>query len=126
MGSILCAWRPADSELHRWPVDPTSGNVKLLLPPRQSRGNSHYGLVMRAFAEELKSAQAKYDLMCSKSIASRMQEGSDAANALWARNKWGWDRPNSTMTFKVPDQNGDIGDDNKIIIELVRAPKRED
>jgi hypothetical protein len=83
-------------------------------------------LVMRAFAEELKSAQAKYDLMCSKSIASRMQEGSDAANALWARNKWGWDRPNSTMTFKVPDQNGDIGDDNKIIIELVRAPKRED
>ena len=33
-----------DSELHRWPGDPTSGNVKLLLPPRQSRGNSHYGL----------------------------------------------------------------------------------
>jgi hypothetical protein len=30
------------------------------------------------------------------------------------------------MTFRVPDQNGDIGDDNKIIIELVRAPKRED
>jgi hypothetical protein len=22
----------------------TSGNVKLLLPPRQSRGNSHFGL----------------------------------------------------------------------------------
>src|SRR6516225_5637458 len=37
-------WRPTDSELHRWPMDPTSGNVKLLLPPRQSRGNSHYGL----------------------------------------------------------------------------------
>ena len=29
------------------------------------------------------------------------------------------------MTFRVPDQNGDIGDDNKIIIELVKAPKRE-
>src|SRR6516162_7077423 len=43
-GSLSCAWRPTDSELHRWPVDPTSGNVKLLLPPRQSRGNSHYGL----------------------------------------------------------------------------------
>ena len=42
--SFSCAWRPTDSELHRWPVDPTSGNVKLLLPPRQSRGNSHYGL----------------------------------------------------------------------------------
>src|SRR6516162_8865564 len=45
-GSLSCAWRPTDSELHRWPVDPTSGNVKLLLPPRQSRGNSHYGLVV--------------------------------------------------------------------------------
>src|SRR6516164_8196644 len=43
-GSLSCAWRPTDSELHRWPVDPTSGNVKLLLPPRRSRGNSHYGL----------------------------------------------------------------------------------
>jgi len=30
------------------------------------------------------------------------------------------------MTFRVPDQNGDIGDDNKIIIELVKAPKRDD
>ena len=29
------------------------------------------------------------------------------------------------MTFRVPDQNGDIGDDNKIIIELVKAPKRD-
>jgi hypothetical protein len=30
------------------------------------------------------------------------------------------------MTFRVPDQNGDIGDDNKIIIELVKAPKGDD
>jgi hypothetical protein len=30
------------------------------------------------------------------------------------------------VTFKMPDQNGDIGDDNNIIIELVKAPKRED
>jgi hypothetical protein len=45
-GSFSCAWRPTDSELHRWPVDPTPGNVKLLLPPRQSRGNSHYGLAL--------------------------------------------------------------------------------
>jgi hypothetical protein len=30
------------------------------------------------------------------------------------------------MTFRVPDRNGDIGDDNKIIIELVKAPKRDD
>src|SRR6516162_8148604 len=48
-GSLSCAWRPTDSELHRWPVDPTSGNVKLLLPPRQSRGNSHYGLARLSY-----------------------------------------------------------------------------
>ena len=28
--------------------------------------------------------------------------------------------------LSVPNANDDIGDDNKIIIELVRAPKRED
>ena len=32
------------------------------------------------------------------------------------RHGWAW----------VPGQNGDIGDDNKIIIELVKAPKREE
>ena len=52
--------------------------------------------------------------------------GSDAMVALWARNKFGWDRPGQAMTFRAPDQNGDIGDDNKIIIELVKAPKRDD
>ena len=46
--------------------------------------------------------------------------------ALWARNKFGWDRPGKTMTFSLPSANGDIGDDNKIIIELVKAPKRDD
>jgi hypothetical protein len=55
-----------------------------------------------------------------------MKAGSDAMVALWARNKFGWDRQGQTMTFRVPDQNGDIGDDNKIVIEMVRAPKRED
>ena len=82
-------------------------------------------LLALAFADEIKQAQAKYDLLCSQTIVSRMKAGSDAMVALWARNKFGWDRPNQTMTFRVPDQNGDIGDDNKIIIELVRAPKRE-
>jgi hypothetical protein len=32
---------------------PTSGNVKLLLPPRQSRGNSHYGLGLPGWAGAL-------------------------------------------------------------------------
>jgi hypothetical protein len=30
------------------------------------------------------------------------------------------------MTISVPNQNGDIGDENTIIIELVKAPKRDD
>jgi hypothetical protein len=64
--------------------------------------------------------------LCSRTIAARMEAGSDAMTALWARNKFGWDRPGSTMTFSLPDANGDIGDDNKIIIELVKAPKRRD
>jgi hypothetical protein len=61
-GSLSCAWRPTDSELRRWPVDPTSGNVKLLLPPRQSRGNSHYCLVAaprRAPRRETKSLRGR-------------------------------------------------------------------
>jgi hypothetical protein len=29
------------------------------------------------------------------------------------------------MALSVPNANGDVGDDNKIIIEMVRAPKRE-
>jgi hypothetical protein len=33
-------------------VDSTAGNVKLLLPPRQSRGNSHHGLVRYAFCRQ--------------------------------------------------------------------------
>ena len=83
-------------------------------------------LLALAFADEIKQAQAKYDLLCSQTIVSRMKAGSDAMVALRARNQFGWDRPGQTMTFSLPDANGDIGDDNKIIIELVRAPKRED
>jgi hypothetical protein len=30
------------------------------------------------------------------------------------------------MALSMPNAKGDIGDDNKIIIELVRAPKRKD
>ena len=83
-------------------------------------------LVAIVFADEISQAQAKYNLLCSRTIAARMEAGSDAMTALWARNKFGWDRPGKTMTITVPNQNGDIGDENKIIIELVKAPKRDD
>ena len=50
-GTPLCAWwLTVWSPVHE-PREPTSGYVKLLLPPRQSRGNSLVGLV-RAGAPE--------------------------------------------------------------------------
>jgi hypothetical protein len=79
-----------------------------------------------AFAYEIKQAQAKYDLLCSQTIAARMKAGSDAMVPLWARNKFGWDRPGSTMTFSLPNADGDLGEEGKIVIELVKAPKRDD
>jgi hypothetical protein len=48
---------------------------------------------------------------------------------MLARNHWGWDRPGPTMTFSVPRANGHVEDENgeaKIIIEMVRAPKRDE
>ena len=46
---------------------------------------------------------------------------------MLARNHWGWDRPGATtMALSVPSANGDIGDDKKIIIEMVRARKRDE
>ena len=97
----------------------------LIINPRTGR-HIDEELVSIVFADELKSAQAKYDLLCASSMGRKLKEGDNFTMAFWGRNKWGWDRPNSTMTFKMPDQNGDIGDENTIIIELVKAPKRED
>ena len=42
--SLSCAWQLAVWSLVDGPREPTAGYVKLLLPPRQSRGNSHFGL----------------------------------------------------------------------------------
>jgi hypothetical protein len=43
-GLLSCAWRLTVRSLVDGPREPTSGYVKLLLPPRQSRGNSYVGL----------------------------------------------------------------------------------
>src|ERR1700730_2143802 len=45
LDSLSCAWQLAIRSLVDGPREPTAGYVKLLLPPRQSRGNSHFGLV---------------------------------------------------------------------------------
>jgi hypothetical protein len=51
-------------------------------------------------------------------------------HGMLARNHWGWDRPGvTTMALSVPPANSDVLDENgeaKIIIELVKAPKRDD
>ena len=44
VGLLSCAWRHTVRSRVDGPRVPTSGYVKLLLPPRQSRGNSHFGL----------------------------------------------------------------------------------
>jgi hypothetical protein len=44
-GLFSCAWRLTVRSLVDGARESTSGYVKLLLPPRQSRGNSHVGLV---------------------------------------------------------------------------------
>jgi hypothetical protein len=97
----------------------------LIINPKTGK-QINENLVPLVFADELKSAQAQYDLLCTQSMGRKLKEGDNFSMGLWARNKWGWDRPGRTITFDLPDQNGDIGDGNKIIIELVRAPKRGD
>src|ERR1700730_10149606 len=44
LDSLSCAWQLAIRSLVDGSREPTAGYVKLLLPPRQSRGNSHFGL----------------------------------------------------------------------------------
>jgi hypothetical protein len=96
----------------------------LIIDPRNGR-HIDEELVSRVFADELKSAQAQYDLMCASSLGKKLKQGDNNAMGLWARNKWGWDRHGSTIAMKMPDANGDIGDNNTIIIELVKSPKRD-
>jgi hypothetical protein len=64
-------------------VPRTSGNVKLLLPPRQSRGNSHFGLAFQpiklksppgispSFPSEISSLEAAKDFVNAHLDASK-------------------------------------------------------
>jgi len=56
----------------------------------------------------------------------KARAGGNGALGMLARNHWGWDRPGTTMALSLPSANGDIGDDYKIIIEMVRARKRDE
>jgi hypothetical protein len=97
----------------------------LIINPKTGR-HINEELVSRVFADELKSAQAQYDLMCASSMGRKLKEGDNFTMAFWGRNKWGWDKRSGEMTFSVPSANGDLGEEGKIIIEMVKAPKRGD
>ena len=72
-------------------------------------------------------AKAKVSLILGTSLLGKARAGDNGALGMLARNPWGWDRPGlTTMAQSVPSANGDIGDDNRIIIEMVQAPKRDD
>ena len=61
------------------------------------------------------------------SLLGKAKAGDNGALGMLARNHWGWDRPGATtMALSVPSANGDLGEEGKIIIEMVRARKRDE
>ena len=72
---------------------------------------------------------AKVSLILGTSLLGKAKAGDNGALGMLARNHCGWDRPGPTMALSVPNASGDLEDENgeaKIIIELVKAPKRDD
>jgi hypothetical protein len=100
----------------------------LLINPRTGKPIDDVTLRLR-FPEELCQAKAKVSLILGTSLLGKARAGDNGALGMLARNHWGWDRPGPTMALSVPNANGDVEDENgeaKIIIELVKAPKRDD
>src|SRR6516165_6952538 len=98
----------------------------LVINPRTGKPIDDVTLGLR-FPEELCQAKAKVSLILGTSLLGKAKAGDNGAIGMLARNHWGWDRPGATtMALSVPSANGDIGDDNKIIIEMVRARKRDE
>jgi hypothetical protein len=98
----------------------------LVVNPRTGKPIDDVTLRLR-FPEELCQAKAKVSLILGTSLLGKAKAGDNGALGMLARNHWGWDRPGmTTMALSVPSANGDIGDENKIIIEMVRARKRDE
>jgi len=60
--------------------------------------------LMKHFEKELHQAQGSVDLLCAKSIKNKIKEGDNFAIGLWARNKFGWDRPGRTIERRCRTQ----------------------
>jgi hypothetical protein len=90
----------------------------LVVNPRTRKPIDDVTLRLR-FPEELCQAKAKVSLILGTSLLGNAKAGDNGAPGMLARNHWGWDRPGlTTMALSVPNANGDIGDDNKIITIL--------
>jgi len=71
-GLLSCAWRLTVRSLVDGPRVPTSGYVKLLLPPRQSRGNSHFGLgPSHVYSKTASTARKICDQRSKKTFAAK-------------------------------------------------------
>jgi hypothetical protein len=100
----------------------------LVVNPRTGKPIDDVTLRLR-FPEELCQAKAKVSLILGTSLLGKAKAGDNGALGMLARNHWGWDRPGPTMALSVPNANSDVLDENgeaKIIIELVRARKRDE
>ena len=98
----------------------------LVVNPRTGKPIDDVTLRLR-FPEELCQAKAKVSLILGTSLLGKAKAGDNGAIGMLARNHWGWDRPGATtMALSVPSANGDLGEEGKIIIEMVRAPKRDE
>jgi hypothetical protein len=97
----------------------------LVVNPRTGRAIDDVTLRLR-FPDELCQAKAKVSLILGTSLLGKAKAGDNGAIGLLARNHWGWDRPGvTTMALSAPSANGDLGEEGKIIIEMVKAPKRD-
>ena len=99
----------------------------LVVNPRTGKPIDDVTLRLR-FPEELCQAKAKVSLILGTSLLDKAKAGDNGALSMLARNHWGWDRQGvTTMALSVPPANSDVLDENgeaKIIIELVKAPRR--
>ena len=97
----------------------------LVVNPRTGKPIDDVTLRLR-FPEELCQAKAKVSLILGTSLLGKARAGDNGALGMLARNHWGWDRPGATtMALSAPSANGDLGEEGKIIIEMVKAPKRD-
>ena len=82
--------------------------------------------LMKHFEKELHQLREAWICCAPNQLKTKSGKATTLRLACGPATKFGWDRPGQTMTLSLPNANGDIGEEGKIIIEFVKAPKRED